>query len=118
VTSWLAAANVSSDILVVHYEDLVDDTVAKLGAIVRFVGVSVDEAQLRGIVENNRPAKMRNRNTQYSDERMAVTVGEGADRGLRAVYSDSELAIIGPTMEAMRGAGYLVEVGGWSDPEN
>ncbi len=108
VTSWLAAADVSSNILVVRYEDLIDDTVTKLGEMARFVGISIDDARLREVVENNRPAKMRNRKTKYSDERMSVTVGDGSYHAWRTQYSDAELALLQPTMPAMRRAGYLV----------
>jgi hypothetical protein len=112
VKSWLAAADSSSNILVVQYERLIDDTVTQLRVIVQFLGISVDEARLRATVENNQPARMRRRKTQYSEERMAVTVREGAARGEHAVYSVSELATLGPAMEAMRQAGYVVEDGG------
>jgi len=108
VMSWLTAAQRDSGVLVIHYEELIDDTVTKLGEMARFLRVSDDEARLRAIVENNRPDKMRNRKTEYSDERMSVTVGEGAYNRWRAHYSEAELALIEPAMETMRLAGYIV----------
>lgn len=109
VTSWLAAADLSSDILVLHYEELIDDTVTKLDDMARFLDLSVDDTRLREIVENNRPAKMRNRKTQYSDERMSVTVGTGTYNAWRTHYTDSQLTLLEPTMQTMRHAGYVVD---------
>ncbi len=109
VTSWLGAADRSSDILVVHYEELIDDTVIKLGDMARFLGVPVDDMRLDEIVENNRPAKMRDRRTEYSDARMSVTVGSGTYDGWRTHYSESQLTLVEPTMQAMRRAGYVVD---------
>jgi hypothetical protein len=109
VISWLQAADRNPDILVVRYEELIDDTVARLGDMARFLGVTVDDTRLREIVGNNRPAKMRNRKSQYSDESMSIIVGEGTYNGWRARYSEAELAIVEPIMQAMRRAGYLVE---------
>jgi hypothetical protein len=112
VTSWLAAASdPDSDILVVHYEELVDDTVIKLGDIARFLGVSVDDMRLCEIVENNRPDKMRDRRTPYSAERMSLTIGTGTYNQWRTRYSESELALLEPAMQTMRQAGYVVEGG-------
>ncbi len=112
VTSWLeAASDPASDIMVVHYEELVDDTVAKLGEIARFLGVSIDDARLREIVDNNQPDKMRDRPTPYSQERMSVTVGSGTYNGWRTRYSESALACLEPAMRAMRRAGYTTDDG-------
>jgi len=110
VTSWLAAASdLGSDILVMHYEELVDDPVTKLGDIARFLGASANDMRLREIVENNQPDKMRDRRTPYSEEHMSLTIGAGTYNHWRARYSESELALLKPTMQAMRRAGYIVE---------
>jgi Sulfotransferase domain len=109
VTSWLMAPNSGAEILVVRYEELIDDTVAKLSEIVDFLGLSVDDTRLRQLAENNRPDKMRNRKTPYSDERMSVTVGAGTYNGWRDKYTESDLALLRPAMNAMRLAGYVVE---------
>ena len=109
VTSWLAASEQSSEIQVFHYEELVDDTLTQLGEMARFLGLSADYTRLQQIVENNRPDKMRNRKTEYSDERMSVTVGAGTYNGWRTRYSEAELALLEPTMQAMSRAGYAAE---------
>lgn len=109
VASWLGASDDGSDILVVHYEDLIDDTATQLADMANFLGVSADDVRLREIVDKNRPAKMRDRTTQYSDERMAVTVGAGTYNHWRTQYSESELALLEPTVKTMLRAGYVVE---------
>jgi hypothetical protein len=111
VTSWLEAAEHGSNILIVRYEELVDDTATKLSDMASFLGISIDDIRLREIVDNNRPAKMRSRPTQYSDERMSVTVGAGTYNHWRTQYSESELAIFEPTIPAMCRVGYIVEDG-------
>ena len=77
VTTWLGAAGQGRDILIVRYEDLVDDTAVKLNDMARFLGVLTNDATLEEVVANNRPALMRNRSTPFTAERMAVTVGDG-----------------------------------------
>ena len=110
VTSWLAAADDDdSEILVKRYEDLIDDPATTLGDIARFLGVSVDKTRLRDIVENNRPTSMRNRRTPYSNEQMAVAVGQGGYNRWRTRYTENDLALLEPAMEAMQRAGYRVE---------
>lgn len=109
VTSWLAAAsNHNRDFLVVHYEELVDDTIAKLSDIARFLGVSANDTRLHEIAENNRPDKMRARKTPYSEERMSLTIGAGTYDHWRTRYTESELVLLEPAMQAMRQAGYIV----------
>jgi Sulfotransferase domain len=109
VTSWLTAAEHDSDILVIRYEELVDETTVKLEDMANFLGISASPERISAIVENNRPAKMRNRKTQYSGERMSVTVGGGTYHGWRTQYSKSELSLLESAMQAMRSAGYDVE---------
>lgn len=109
VTSWLTASGLGAEILVVRYEELIDDTVAKLKEVTEFLGLAVDEERLRQIAGNNRPDKMRNRKTPYTDERMSVTVGAGTYNGWREKYTESDLALLEPAMEAMRLAGYAAE---------
>jgi hypothetical protein len=111
VSSWLSAPDLGADVLVVRYEELIDDTVGKLGEMAVFLGLSIDDLRLSEIVENNRPDKMRGRKTQYSQERMSVTVGAGTYNAWRTRYSKSELAVLEPTTRAMRRAGYAMEDG-------
>ena len=77
VDSWLTAADSRSSILVIHYEDLIDNTVAKLGDMAKFLGAPANDAQLREVAANNQPTNMRNRPTAFSKERMSLTVGGG-----------------------------------------
>lgn len=109
VSSWLSASDLGAEVMVVRYEDLIDDTVAMLREIVDFLGLSVDDERLRQIAGNNRPDKMRNRKTPYTDERMSVTVGTGTYNGWRDKYTASDLARLQPAVAAMRLAGYVVE---------
>jgi Sulfotransferase domain len=110
VDSWLvAASNLGPDMLVVRYEEIIDDPVAKLGDMARFLGVPADNMRLRKIVENNRPGKMRGRRTPYSDERMKLTIGAGTYNNWQTQYTESELVLLEPAMKTMRRAGYAVE---------
>jgi Sulfotransferase domain len=111
VASWLGASDDGSDILVVHYEDLIDDTATQLAGMASFLGVSADDVRLHEIVDNNRPAKMRNRRTGYSEERMSVTVGSGRYNHWRTQYSESELALLEPTIKTMSRVGYVKDDG-------
>lgn len=109
VDSWFRAAEARSSVLIIHYEDLVDDTVAKLAEMVGFLGVPVDDARLREVVVNNRPARMRNRPTKFSEARMSLTVGRGTHGNWRTAYSEAQLGLLEPAMGAMRRAGYVVD---------
>lgn len=109
VHSWLAAAEHGSDILIVHYEALIDDTILQLGDMARFLGISADDKRLREIAENNRPAKMRERKTPYSAKLMSMAVGDGTYNRWEKYYSESELALVEPSMEAMFQAGYTLK---------
>jgi hypothetical protein len=117
VTSWLDAVDAGSQILMVRYEDLIDETDAVLGQMARFLTIAVDETRIREIVDNNRPAGMRKRKTPYSDERMAVTVGEGGYDRWRTRYSEAQLALMNPTIDVMRRAGYHID-GQTSKPQS
>lgn len=108
VTSWLTARSQGVDILVVRYEDLIDDTVTKLGDMASFLGISVDAARLQEVAANNQPDKMRERKTPYSKERMSAIVGKGKYSDWQTSYSGSEIAVMEPAMPAMRYAGYEV----------
>jgi estrone sulfotransferase len=109
VNSWLAAAELSPDILVVRYEDLIDDTTTKLGDMARFLGLSLSEQRLHEVIENNSPTKMRRRKTPYTAEVMSVTVGKGGYGGWRSHYSEADLRLLEPAMPTMRRAGYNVD---------
>jgi hypothetical protein len=109
VASWLAVADVGSDILVVRYEELVKDPAIKLGEMARFLGVSADEAHLREIVGNNPVGKVRDDKDQFYDQRAPGSDSNNPTNRWHAHYSESELAFLEPTMQAMRQAGYIVE---------
>ena len=111
VASWLVAANDNSNILVVRYEELLGDTLVKLSEMARFLGVSVDEARLDEIVMNNPTGKVRDGKGKYANGRTLASTGEGDTNhnNWRARYSESELAILEPSMRVMRQAGYNVE---------
>jgi hypothetical protein len=112
VDSWLAAASTPGrDILVVRYEEIVDDPVAKLREMAKFLGVPANDVRLCEIVENNRPGKMRDRKTPYSTERMKLTIGAGTYNNWQTQYSEPELVILEATMKTMRQAGYAVDDG-------
>ena len=109
VASWLTAINAGPGILLVRYEDLVSDTVTKLGDMAKFLGVPVNESRLCEITQNNPVGKVRDDKDQFYDQRILATPNGNPKDRWREHYTPSELALLEPAMQVMRQAGYVVE---------
>ncbi len=68
------------DLLVVRYEELREDPVKELGCIVDFLGLSVTEARLREVIDDNSVERLREREDSERD-----SFHRGADRDFRFV---------------------------------
>lgn len=108
VDSWLDALDASADVLLVHYEPMVDDPEGELRRMVAFLGLEVEDARLTQIVANNSPQAMAERRGSMSREHTSIAMATATYGGWRDLYSAEELALLAPAAPAMRRLGYAV----------
>lgn len=96
VTSWLFRKPRSSKILIVRYEDLVRDCLEQLRGIADFIGLQVDEDQLRYAVEASSFENMRRlefeKGRPYKKEGPEVFMRRGQPRNWREFFGPEEKA--------------------------
>jgi hypothetical protein len=110
VAAWLDAAQDGTDVLLVRYERMVDDTAGELRRVVDHLRLDVPDDALQRVVANNSAARMRGRRGPLPADLVASSVATATYGGWQQAYTPAQLTGLGPTVPVMRRLGY--DVGG------
>lgn len=108
VASWLDAADRGADILVVRYEDLIDDTARELRRMLAYLRVDIAGERLASVIAGNRSDEMAKRDGGLGQEIIAMAQAKATYGGWRDLYTEPQLAMLAPTAPVMRRLGYDV----------
>lgn len=96
VQSWLSAPLSSEQLLVVKFEDLRRDTVAGVAEIIRFFGLTPNEAQIRDAVTNNSVERMKAKEKESPQRasKKGQFIRSGSVGGWRANLTEAQVAVV------------------------
>jgi hypothetical protein len=96
VQSWLSAPLTSEQLLVVKFEDLRRDTAAGISEIIRFFGLTPNEAQIRDAVANNSVERMKAKekeNPQRASKK-GQFIRSGSVGGWRGKLTEAQVEVV------------------------
>jgi hypothetical protein len=96
VQSWLSAPLSSEQLLVVKFEDLRRDTVAGVAEIIRFFGLTPNEAQIRDAVTNNSVERMKAKEKESPQRasKKGQFIRSGSVGGWRGNLTEAQVAVV------------------------
>jgi|SRR3984957_1161245 len=96
VQSWLSAPLSPDQLLIVKFEDLRKDSVASVSEIIRFFGVTPDEARIRQAIANNSVERMKakEKETPQRASKKGQFIRSGSVGGWRANLNDAQVKIV------------------------
>jgi hypothetical protein len=96
VESWLSAPLAPEQLLLVKFEDLRKDSVAAVSQIIRFFGVTPDEARIRQAIANNSVERMKakEKETPQRASKKGQFIRSGSVGGWRANLDQKQIEIV------------------------
>jgi hypothetical protein len=96
VQSWLSAPLSSEQLLVVKFEDLRRDTVTGVSEIIRFFGLTPNDAQIRAAVANNSVERMKAKEKESPQRasKKGQFIRSGSVGGWRANLTERQVAVV------------------------
>src|SRR5947209_7155167 len=103
VNSWVSAPLSAENLLVVKFEDLRRDTVTGISEIIRFFGITPNDAQIRQAVANNSVERMKakEKETPQRASKKGQFIRSGSVGGWRGKMTEAQVAIVREHAEAL-----------------